>query len=85
MKYEIIKDKEDLFVLVINNIVVLISRDMYSIFDEIVDDYENRRLNPRRTYNPARIDVELPKEEIKEDIPEQYTPADGSLGKLFNL
>lgn len=66
MKYEIIKDKEDLYVLTINNIVVLISRDISKITDEIHSDVENRKTNPRRTYKPAIIDVELP---VKEDKP----------------
>lgn len=60
MKYEIIKDKEDLLVLVINGVVVTISRDLDVIVQEIRDDYKNRKTSPRRTYDPAVIDGEVP-------------------------
>lgn len=68
MKYEIIKDKEDLYVLVINNIVVLISRDLTAITSEILDDAQNRLTNPRRLYSPAIIHtnaVKIPPKEPK--------------------
>lgn len=60
MIYTITKDIKDLYVLSINNIVVMISRDITAITDEIHNDAENRKLNPRRSYEPATIAVETP-------------------------
>jgi hypothetical protein len=81
MKYEIIKDKEDLYVLVINNIVVLISRDLDSITNEIHNDAENRKKNPKRWYDPVKIDTA----DDKPPIIEQSIPNTSSLGRLFDL
>jgi hypothetical protein len=78
MKYEVIKDKEDLLVLVINGVVVLISRDLAAIFAEMENDYANRKTKPRRVYDSAVIDTELP---IKETNNE-----DGlTLGRMLGL
>lgn len=77
MRYEIIKDKEDMYVLVINSIVVLISRDITVITGEIERDVANRKESPRRVYQPAIIDDTVVKLEDK--------PQDRSLGSLFNI
>lgn len=82
MKYEITKDKEDLYVLSINSMVVLISRDIVRITDEIVDDALSRLTNPKRVYEPAIIDLEIAKEEKIVEFKEDKSP---KLGQLFNL
>lgn len=84
MKYEIIKGKDDVYVLVISNIVVLVSRNIESITKEIQSDCANRQIKPTRAYEPVVFDVELPNtEEIptKEDIKPQPRP----IGRLFTL
>lgn len=55
MKYEILRDKTDLLVLVVNGIVILVSRDMSEVVREIQEDYENRKNKVKRIYEPAVI------------------------------
>ncbi len=85
MRWEITKDKEDLYVLCINNIVVMISRDIYAIVGEITEDIENRQTNPKRNYEPAILALESSEKEIKESIIEDKPIVNGSLGRLFEL
>jgi len=99
MQYEIIKDKENLYVLIVNKIVVLISRDISRITDEIQKDARDRTINPRRVYQPAIIDVKLPKNTDKlqiigklpnktvnkKDISTNKEENTKALGELFNL
>ena len=95
MKYEIVKDKENLYVLIVNNITVLISRDLAEITAEIHKDAKDRTINPRRKYYPAVININLPKNTNKLQIigklPEKVvikkdiSPDDGALGALFDL
>ncbi len=81
MKYEIITDKDDLHVLVVNSIVLEVSRDMSSIMHTMWDIYRKRQLKMKRDYVPATINLETtPKEDI---ATENYTS--GSLGRLFDL
>lgn len=85
MKYEIIRDKDDLLVLSVNTIVIVISRDMSVISSAMQDDYEERMKNGKVVYVPAILDVELPiKEDKNTEMPvnEDKLP---SLGKLFEL
>jgi hypothetical protein len=85
VKYEVIKDKEDLYVLVINGVVVMVSRDIYAITSEVCEDAKNRLISPKRTYVAAIIDVVSPENEdevIKLPIKEA---TNGSLGNLLDL
>lgn len=81
MKYEIIKDKEDLLVLVSNNIVLAVSRDMSRIVEILQEDYSLRSVNYMKRYKPAVIETENTTKENKTG----NAPDDGSLGKLFHL
>jgi hypothetical protein len=71
MKYEIYKDKEDAFVLCINNVLIIGSRDFSDIVKEMYKDLEHRETTPRRVYDPVII-------------PEDARHSK-SIGKLFNL
>jgi hypothetical protein len=56
MKYEIVKDTEDTYALIINGVLVTVTRDLDAIMGEITDDASNRKKNPKRTYTPAVIE-----------------------------
>jgi hypothetical protein len=71
MKYEIYKDKEDAFVLCINNVLIIGSRDFSDIVKEMYKDLEHRETNPRRVYDPMII---------ADNVRDAK-----SLGSLFNL
>jgi len=88
MKYEIIKDKEDLLVLICNNIVIAVSRDMSRIVELMQEDYSLRSVQYTKRYKPAIIEAKTSTNEDKETRLGTYPNKDGddgSLGKLFSL
>jgi hypothetical protein len=81
VKYEIIKDKEDLLVLVTNNIVIAVSRDMSRIVEILQEDYSLRSVSYTKRYKPAVIEAK----DTSKGVTDIKKPDDGSLGKLFTL
>jgi hypothetical protein len=85
VKYEIIKDKEDLYVLVINGVVVLISRDIYAITSEVCEDAKNRLISPKRTYVAAIVDIMSPENENEVANSPIKEIKNESIGNLLDL
>lgn len=67
MKYEIITDKEDLLVLVVNNRVIAVSSDMPTVIEIMHKNYEDTVNKTQRVYLPALIHPELDDDMYKED------------------
>lgn len=70
MKYEIIKDNEDMYVLIVDSVLVLIHRDLTEITYEI-----HKR--------EGKLYEESPIETVQDTSSRKV--ADGSLGKLFDI